>query len=343
MQPRSGAVLVFAAMVVLAGCTGAPSGSTTTVPPTETTRATPTATPTSTIEGLRENGYANAFTFRATPVSPETIAKDVATPLRQLDDDRRRIAEATLATNSSTVTYMSHGLSVPETPGPLEAGEYLSRNGTFYRIEATVVKQWNGTGYQVEMEGPLGNREREGDVPDNVTEFASLSPVGKDLFSYGAPSMEERKGALISSGFHYLPKPTHEVADAALLDGTPHYVRHEGDVFRVQVTGERPPVVRMQIRYELVQVARSPEAFIDGRLSGLVATVTDEVPPEPGRSIILSALENGSYRWSGTVETRPERVEAADAWIAAQPPSGSFAYLRDNGTLYKVSVTEVIE
>ncbi|MFB6095325.1 MAG: hypothetical protein ABEJ71_02595, partial [Halodesulfurarchaeum sp.] len=208
---------------------------------------------------------------------------------------------------------------------------------------ATVVTRWSGTGYQVEMEGPLGTFREAAEIPDNVTNFSALSPVERDLVAYGVPSQEEREGGLISSGFHYLPKPTNEVAAAALLDGAPHYVRHEGDVFRVQVTGERPPVVRMQIRYELVPVATSARAFVEGRLDALVTNVTADVPPDPGRAVILSALENGSYKWSGTVETRPERVEAADGWIAERPPSGSFAYLRYNGTIYKVSVMEVIE
>jgi hypothetical protein len=363
VKPKTLTVAILA-VVVLAGCTGSPGGGTATdasrtndpttdsPTPDDPTTVTPTRTPSDyqtppldtrgTDDGdgsLGEDGYANMFEFEATKVTPEGIAREVADAPEDLHDEELAVYESIRANGSATVQYLSHADGLPDSPGPLDEGDFVREDGQFYRVESEVVDRRQAEGFQFDLEGPLREDERErANDSGTVTEFGELSATQTDLFTYAMPNSEERECCSVLAGFYYLPPDGESLDGSGWLDGDPHYVEHLGDLFRVQFDGDTPPVVRMQVRYDLEPVADSASEFVAPRLEELVTNVTESEPPAPGRSVIRSAIENGTYEWSGTVSTRPEAVESAANWLRDHT-----RYLRYEGELYRVTVMEAIE
>lgn len=364
--------LAVLCVVVLAGCIGGPGtgGGATDAPSSETpgpttddptpTRTpddyqtppnrTPTQTPTEDPPGMGEDGYYNSFTFEATPVSAAGIAEDLSRHVSKLGDDERDVVAAAFENGSATVTDLQHGEGPPESVGPIPEGTVVRRNGTFYRVEATVQDWRSDAGYGFQLVGPLEAGRSEYD-PDEVeaTPLSSLSAVERGLVTLRMPEEPDdsiddrrRRGSVIAS-FNFLPPEGASLEGSPFLDGEPHFVQRGEDVFLIQFEEERPRVTRSRVRYTVEPVAESPEAFLDGRLEELVRNVTADVPSEPVRGIVLSAIANGTYEWTGTVETRPEAVEEADAWIGEQSATYSVAYLRYEGEIYRIHVREVIE
>jgi hypothetical protein len=357
-------------VVVLAGCVGGhgTGGGATDAPPTETPEPTkedptpndyqtapnrtPTATQTPTEDppAMGEDGYYNSFTFEASPVSAAGIAADLSRNVSKLDGDERAVVATALENGSATVTDLQHGEGPPESVGPVEEGAVVRQDGTFYRVDATVQEWRSDAGYGFQLVGPLEAGRTEYDPGEvEATPLSSLSAVERDLVTLRMPEEPDdsiddrrRRGSVIAS-FNYLPEEGTSLEGSPLLDGEPFFVERGGDVFLVQFEEEHPRVTRSRVRYTVEPVAGSPEAFLDGRLEGLVRNVTADVPPEPVRGIVLSAIANGTHEWTGTVETRPEAVEKADEWVDEQSATYPVAYLRYEGEIYRIDVREVIE
>jgi hypothetical protein len=347
---RTLAILAVATALLVAGCSGAagPGGTTPTGTATPTDGPTPTrtATTTPTPSGTAaDDGAYNAFRFEAVEVSPEGIARKLATPVRGLDPRTRPLVVAALENGSATELRLSHTDGVPESPGTPDDGAFLRDGGTYYRVNATVVGQRSDRGYGFELEGPIRERHDDyGAATDEAVPVDSLTPTQRELFEYAAPPESRREGGTLYASFHYLPPENGPLDGTGWLDGEPHYVRDDGDLFRIRYEDEgRPTVTRLRIRYRLEHVATSASAFAADRLERYVTNATADAPPAPARSVLRSAVRNGTYEWEGTVRTRPEGVEAAERWVREHRPSGSFVHVRWNGTLYRIQVREVIE
>ena len=348
MSARSLLVLVF----VLAGCTGAPgSVDSTPMDSQKTDAATSTASPTPEPDsrtGLAEDGYANAFTFEATAVTTDDITRDLAPRITDLDVEERRVARAALANGSTVVPRIFDADFDAVEYGPLTDGQFLRNDGVYYRVNASVVGRQTGAGYSVDLEGPLRAAHHE-DYETATTEAvarSNLSRAERALFSYGAPPDTRRENSVLAASYEYLSHGNRSLNGSTWLDGGRHYVRDDSDLFRLEIDSDaRPETVRFRVRYHRTPVATAADGVAAERFPGLVTNVTESVPPEPARSVLLSAIENGSHHWSRNVSTRPERIEAASEWVLSLDDSGHnrAVYVRYEGTLYRIVVSELVE
>jgi hypothetical protein len=341
-------IAALLALLMIAGCLGGPAGPGTQTPTEDPQTDAPTVSPTPTTPddgGLGEDGYYNAVMFEAPAVSAEQIARQRASAVADVGDDARVTVQAALENGSATVTVRSHEAGVPDSPGPLADGEFVRRNGTYYRVNATIADTRSGDGYRGEVVGPLNPAVHDDfeTAQNESVPVENLSAAGRDLFALEAPDRHHRAGGYTSAGFYYLPPAGIDTDDSALFDGETTYVRDRGDLYRVQIETDGEPVVRMRVRYVLDPVADSASAFIEPRMSSLVTNMTADTPPAPARQVIGWAVANGSYDWEGTTATRPDRVEAAAAWIRSHGPRTQRAYLRVDGQLYDVRVLEAVE
>ena len=140
----------------------------------------------------------------------------------------------------------------------------------------------------------------------------------------------------------YLPPDGESLSESTWTDGEPAYVRQGERLYRVQVEG-RERLVLATVRYEVVTVATSLSAFGRERRSAVVTNVTETTPPAPARSVLLNVTESGVVGWEGTVQSRPERVEAAAEWVRDHPLENHVAFVRYRRALYRVTVEEAIE
>jgi len=336
--------LALAALLVLAGCSAAPgSPGATDVTPADTPTDEPTDTPDDPITVTETpDGAYNGFTFQAYEITPESIAREQAAGAGDLYDERARLYRSMFDDGSATRLLLT-GADEPLAGAAFEQGASLRNDGIFYRAERTVLDRRTGEGYRFEFEGPLQEyHDYYGTAQEEAVPYAELSSTQQDLFDYIAPKAPDSENGSLTASVSYLP-PAGSSLGEAWLDGEPQYVRKDGELFRLQYENERPDTARLRVRYTPERVADSASAFVDGRLDTLVTNVTDERPADPAREVIVSSLAEGSFEWEGTVQSRPERVEAADQWVREHSPEGSYAYVRYDRELYRIEVREVIE
>lgn len=336
------AVVAVCALAVLAGCTGPAVTDQPATNTSDTATGTTTGDATTTDATTTDDGYYHAYRFRATETSPEGIARDVARPMDRLYTEERQVADGLFTDGAASTVVMNHADGVPDDPGPLDDGEYLRHDGAYYRVDATVTKRVEGRGYQFSLEGPMGpdfhdNYER---AKREAVAFEELSAADRHLFAHDVPPASDRENAVVSSGFYYLFPAGDDPANSRFLDGEVHYVRYDGDLFRVQYDGERTPVVRQRIQYDLVRVADSASAFADARLDEWVTPLDGAGDRE--RRVLRNVFRNGTVEWEGTTDTTPQKYRATATWINDHGP-GNGVYVRYDGTLYHVTVREVIE
>jgi hypothetical protein len=334
-------------VLVLAGCSAAPgTPGGTDVTPADTLTDEPTDSPGTpedpvTVTETPEGPY-NAFTFRAYEITPEAIAREQAAGAGDLHEERARLYRSMFEDGNATRLLLTDA-DEPLGRTTFEQGAFLRNDGVYYRADRTVLDRWTGEGYLFEFKGPL--QEYHDDyqsAQDRAVPYGDLSPAQRDLFDYIAPRAPDRRNGSLSASVTYLP-PAGSSLGKAWLDGRPHYVRKDSELFRLQYEDKRPETVRLRVRYTPERVADSASAFIDGRLARLVTNVTAEQPTDPAREVIVSTVVEGEFEWEGTVRTRPARVEAAERWVREHPPEGSHAYVRYDGELYLLEVQEVIE
>ena len=351
-------VVGLAALAVIAGCTGAPAGDagpttettdgpTTTEDPTTTTPTTPTTDDTTTTDDYEDpgdDGIYNAFTFRATEVSPADVARDLATPVDLPYERQRNVARPLVDNGSAPATVIEPADDdVTASDGPLDPGEFLRDDGVVYQVDGAVVDRIEGEGYQLEVDGPLRPRHDEYETAqEQAVALEALSSAERRAFEFVLPDDLDPANASVIANRQYLPPAGETLADSAWTDGAPAYVRDGDYLYRVQVE-DREQLVRATVRYEVTTVADSLSAFGRQRLSGVVTNVTETTPPAPGRSVLLNATDAGVVEWEGTVQDRPERIEGAAQWVREHPPESSVAFVRYQGDLYRLTVEETIE
>lgn len=343
-------VVGMAVLAVLAGCTGAPAGDTgptATDPATDDPTTTPTTDDTTTTDDYEEpgdDGYYNAFTFRASEVSPADVARALATPVDRADERGQNVAR-TVVDGGSTLTTVIEPADdgVAPSDGPLDPGEFLRDDGVVYRVSGAVVDQFEGEGYQMEVDGPIRPRRDEYETAQNrAVPVEDLSAAERRAFGFVLPDDFDPESGSVIANRRYLPPSGDSLAESAWADGDPAYVQSGEYLYRVQVE-EREQLVRATVRYEVETVADSLSAFGQERLSGVVTNVTETTPPAPARSVLLNATEQTVVEWEGVVKERPEEIDAAADWVRQRPPETNVAFVRHQGELYRITVQEVIE
>jgi hypothetical protein len=344
------ALTLLVVPLLLAGCVGTggpPATAVTSDDPTSTpTDASPSATPqTDTLQ--TDHGYYRAYEFVAQSTTRAEIAEDVTLSrpeVRKRVQWRRDPFVATLFGERTAERVVIGGPDGDTAPGTLDNQTVLRANGTYYALEKSVVRSRKGTAYGMELEGPLGPQFHEDyeRAKREAVDFDSLSPADRAAFSYAVPPVEERESAVHTAGYDYVFEDEGTAANATLVDGERHYVRHEGDVFRVQSDGPQGTRVRYRVRYELSPMADSTESFLDGRLESLVTPLNESNATTRTRDVVVRTVQGSTVKWSGRTEA-PPRIRHAANWVHDHPPDGSDAYVRYDGSLYRVRVQKVVE
>lgn len=344
MRQRATVSLLVAALFVLSGCvgTGGP-------PATDVSSGTPTegtTTGETTSAKPSDRGHYRAYKFESTAVTEADIARDVTLSRSDLE------GRVTWGTDSFAATLFSEGVAEQiyidgrdaSSVGSLDEETVLRSNGTYYAVNKSVVTRHEGTAYGVELKGPLrpefhDNYER---AEQKAVNFSSLSAADRSVFEYALPPADERESAVTSAGYEYVFAPSVDVEDASLVDGDVHYVRYEGDIFRIASDGPRGTKVRYRVRYELRPVANSSKAFIENRLPTLVTPLNESNATDTTRSVLVDTVRGNPVEWEGRSEA-PARISDAATWVDERPPGGSTAYVRYAGETYRVRVSKIVE
>jgi len=352
--PRHTALLV-ALLVLVAGCAGPSETGTPTatdesdLTPRLTTHAdvTPTPPPTTYVSHYR------AYEYEATPITDATMAREVArAPVDVEADLAWRAASFTrdLFADGRAARVAIDDPTPEATPGPFENGTVVRSNGTVVRSNGTysemakrVVDRHEGPAYEMRLHGPI----REGSeayarADREAVNASALSPADRRVFTFALPSPRARDSGVTSAGYTWVFPADADPADAVLTDGDPHYVRYDGDLFRVE--GERRgSAVRYRVAYDLRHVADSAPAFADARRDSLVTPVSraNGSVPDPAASVVFATLAGDPVSWEGS-ETTPPRYRAAETWIYDHPPAGRTAYVRYDGQLYRLHVSKTV-
>ena len=344
---RRHTALLVALLVLVAGCAGLPSG---TEPPTATddsgtitTHAdtTPTPPPTTFV------GHYRAYEYEVTPITDATMAREVARSPADVEADVAWRA----ASFTRDLFFDGHAVRVaiddptPEaTPGPFENGTVVRSNGTYAEMTKRVVGRHEGPAYEMRLHGPI----REGSeayarADREAVNASALSPADRRVFTYALPSPRARDGGVTSAGYTWVFPADADPSDSVLTDGDPHYVRDDGDLFRVEAERRGQSAVRYHVEYDLRQVADSATAFADARRDSLVTPVAraNGSVPDPAASVIFATLDGERVGWEGTEEA-PPRYRAAETWIYDHPPAGRTVYVRYEGRLYRLRVSKVV-
>ena len=343
MPRRALPVLAAAVLLALAGCSAAPGPPEADVTPADVPADDPTETPVTPEDPTptTTDGTYNAFTFRAYGITPETIARERAPAAGDLHDQQARLYRSLFADGSATELVLT-GADDPLAGAAFEEGAFLQNNGVYYRVERVALDRRTGDGYRFEFEGPLQNYHDDyGAAREQATPYAALSPAQRDLFDYVAPRAPDRGNGSLAASVSYLP-PVDRSLGESWLDGEPHYVREDGELFRLRYEGDRPQTTRLRLRYGVERVAGSTAAFLEGRLDRLVTNLTAGSPAGPEREVLVDSVVEGSVEWEGTVRSRPDRVELAAEWVRERPPAGNYAYVRYDGELYLLAVREAV-
>ena len=353
MVPRFGVALLVVLGVLLAGCTAgldSPDRSTRPVSPSTVGPGTPgTSEPSTTTQpGLGAGGYYRAYEFTATPIDRTGAARALA---RSREDIERGVTwrrhpfvdDLFSAGNASRMAIDEP--NADGVPGPFRNGTLVRANGTFYRLSKAVVDEHEAPAYRVGLEGPLTERldpETYARAKREAVDFDSLAPEDRAVFTYAVPPREDRDGALTSASYRWVFPEGADPGAARLVDGDVHFVRYEGELYRVESEERDDRAVRYEVRYDLRPVATSASAFADAHLETYVTPMAETSVETSARSVLRATLRNGSVSWSGRSEA-PGRFRAAATWVREHPPAGSRAYVRYDGALYEVNLQEVVE
>lgn len=345
MTRRIALPLLLSLMLLTAGCAGtgglpATDRATTDGRTTSgTTTADRTATPTT-------DGYYRAYEFSAVEATETDVARDVTLSRSDLEGRLTWGADAFAATLFTDGAAEQVGIDErnASSVGVLDASDELRENGTYYAVEKSVVSRHEGPAHSMKLEGPI--RPEFHDDYERATReavnFSALSAADREAFEYAVPPAGERETAVTTSGYDYVFSPDVDADRATLVDGEVHYVRYEGDVFRIQSDGTDGTKVRYRVRYELERIADSPEAFIEDRLSSLVTPLNASNATGGAPDVVLDAIGGETVEWEGRRDA-PVRIRDAAAWVESHPPEGSDAYVRREGTLYRIEVRKVVE
>jgi hypothetical protein len=345
---RRTAVTALVVAILLGGCAGVGGPPATDAPATATTGDVESEGPgeaTTDRTTRTSDGYYRGYEFSARETTESGLARDLALPRSRLE--RRTV----WGTDSFAERLFERGAAEQvdvARPNATSVGSLddavLRANGTYYAVERSIVARHAGTAYGMTLEGPL--RTSHHDDYDRAAREAvnasSLSAADRALFEYAVPPTDERESAVHSAGYDYVFGESVDPSNATLVDGDRHYVRHEGDLFRVASDGPVGNMVHYRVRYELRVVADSAAAFVDGRVSDHVTPLNGSNATGATREVLVAAVEGDTVEWAGRSRA-PERIRGAAAWVREHPPAGRDAYVRYGGRLYRVRVQHVVE
>ncbi|MCT9096904.1 hypothetical protein [Haloarchaeobius sp. HME9146] len=342
--------LLVVFILVLSGCSGFADVQPTREPLTVETTDSPTESTvtTGTASRTTDDGYYHGFQFTAESVDEASLAREHVQS-RDIPGYETQLVDDLFADgNATTVTVVPAGSTVDDGPRDrtLDDGTYIRDNGTYYRIDRTVTAEAETDGYRLYTEGPLQN-DRDEDQYETATEeavdFANLSSYDQTLFVQVLPDERRRRhGTSIGEATWRAPR-SNASEESQLVDGSVNYVRYDGDLYLARQE-EALRVTVFDVRYDLVPVADSHEAFADDHLDHLVVPLNDSTPTEPAtREFLVSVIEDGYVHVDVNREAVPNGLYAASLWIREQPPRGGAVYVRYQGDLYIIKVREAVE
>lgn len=335
--------VALAALLVLAGCTGAPSAtSPTETPPDPQTTATPTATndtetPTTDETPTTHDGYYRAYTVLAAETTVGDVAAELARSPAELErwhEDRAAVVRSAAATGSASRVKLD-----PEVSLGLD-GELVVVDGTYYRVNATVDSRERVTAHHMDADGPLGNRY-EGDELDAYRERAvdhdALPPADRRAVADTVGIADEPYRNFHGIGYwHHFENGT--VPDnSTLADGRTHVVRYNDTLWKMQLSPSRTSEqIRYRVTYTLDTVAENESAWRDYVRRNNVTALGNVSVGADARGVLRNAIEHGSVEWEGTSEDTPQRFEALFR-------HSSRYYVAQNGAIYRITVRQIVE
>lgn len=349
-------MVALLALVAVAGCVGSPADTSPTADPTTattpdattdgTTTATPTTdstTPTADRTPTTRDCYYEGYEVETREVSPAEVAEELARPISDLDYRPRRVAQAALADGSATTTVLGD-------ERPLDDGDVLRENGTYYAVRRTTVASEPVTADDFELDGPL-DPEYDEDAYDaaeaEAVAFEDLAAPDRRAFLAGVPRGEHLDhlvsgGGALSARYSYAFRNESARAASRLVEDGPQYVEFRDAYWRVAPTGDRRSTERVTHRYRLETTADSTESFGADAVEGYAVALNESFGSDE-RDLLVEAFDAGVVDWSGCEESPPAVYESLAGTVADTPPDGRFAYVRHDGTLYRVTVLHVIE
>lgn len=353
-MPSRAAIVALLALVAVAGCVGGPASSPTESPTTTTvatttdgtTTATPTTDSTSATTDRRSTTrdcYYEGYEVETREVSPAEVAEELARPIHELDYRPRQVARAALADGSATTTVLGD-------ERPLDDGDVLRENGTYYAVERTTVTSEIVTADGFELDGPLDPDydEQAYDAAEaEAVAFKDLSAPDRRVFLAGVPRGDRLDhlvsgGGSLAAGYRYAFHNDSARANSRLVEDGPHYVEFRDAYWRVAPTGDRRSTERVTYRYRLETAADSTESFGADAVERYAVALNESFGSDE-RDLLAEAFDAGVVDWSGCEESPPLVYQSLSETLSETLPDGRLAYVRHDGTLYRVTVVHVIE
>ncbi|QLG27908.1 hypothetical protein HUG10_10235 [Halorarum halophilum] len=312
---------------LLAGCTG--PGSPTDTPPGSNTRS-PTGTPTDPRSPTPTDGVGtccyHVITMTADESDHDAVADAWTESVADLTERRRAIVDGSLGGETTVEDWRGH---------PLEAGSYLEADGTYYRVDETVVEERTVTTYRFEMRVPA-REEPDGDplaYDDLTAAERRVVDAGLDGWEPGDPGF--------GVGYGWVFESDEERDDCRFLDGDTYFVEYEGEVVSLWHDGTGETVLTTY-RYAFPEVATDRASFTDLVVREAVGNVADAGFDDDAAAVAEDLFTSGHYR---SENPATDAEQAVAYWCNDfTAPHGGYgdAYVRYEGDLYEVTVEEVM-
>lgn len=345
MRTRSLSTIVLIGMLLLAGCGGINDAQTAT--PTSPTVSTDTTANTfsKTSHVTTKGGHYRSYEISVRQTSPERIVRDIALSQEEMADHlvwrADQFLEPLFENGSAVRIVVSRG---PEAnPGPFENGTLVRENGTIYSLDRQVIGQLEGPGYEMRLEGPIQSDHDEYDrARREAVDFETLSSADKHVFTYVAPPSGGQRHELTSATYTYVfPKETH-AANATLVDGNRHYVRYDGDIYRIRSDERLDDAVRYAVEYDRRRVADSATTLFEQGQESFVTPLTNKTTSPRVYELVTRVIAERRVEWTGTYPA-PTRFRKTEDWVQNHPPRGRTAYIRYDEALYELRIEKVME
>lgn len=156
------------------------------------------------------------------------------------------------------------------------------------------------------------------------------------------PLLDERAGGITTAGYTYVFSNGADSANATLVDGERHYVRYDGDFYRIHADERVDGAVRYRVEYDRRRVADSVSNLFEQRRELLVTPLTTDTADPVVYELTVEAIQGETAAWTGE-RPAPMRFQATEDWVRKHPPEGRSAYVRYEGDLSELRVKKLIE
>lgn len=335
-------VLVLAGMLLLAGCVGLDTHGTPTATPTDVHSATASA---STTVPTTDDGYYRSYEISAHPTSPEAIVRATTISRAGMVDEllwRTDRFVTPLFANGTAIRVDVSDEPDPE-PGPFANGTLVREDGTVYALDKQVVSRREARGYRMTLKGPLGPDHVEYDrATREAVRFETLASADRGVVTYAVPAPDEREAALVTAGYTYVFPSATDAANATLVDGARHYVRYDGDLYRIRADDRVDGAVRYEVEYDRRRVADSVADLFEQRRDSMVTPLTPGTADPVAYELAVDVIGGERAAWAGSGPA-PTRFQVTGEWVQNHPPDGRRAYVRYESDLYELRVEKVVE